>query len=570
MESASRFFGKSILAAGMLVTSASFLNAATTCAVRSSHELNEGEKALLAADYAKAERWFRGAISGQPGDDQLTVGLVHSLLRQQKVKEADDAIEGALKASPESAVLISVRGEVELREGFPWLAAGSAKEVLRRDPCLARNDLLLARLDSLSSLHASSLKAITMAHQLDPTDPEIRRQWLFTLPLKERLAEAEAYGASANGSDADEAREWKEYVDRLRKEAGEPHRRCRLVSAVESTQIPLTHVFVGFDPNRIGLPVKLNNKSSLLQVDTGASGILISRRVAERAGLKALSATDVGGVGDTGDKAAYTALVDNIRIGDLEFRDCEVTVEDSRYVAHDLDGLIGMDVLSHFLVTLDFPARKLLLGPLPKRPDEPAGAPSLKTDEADPEDVESSAQSATGEVAKADVNATGATQAATIPAARPVRRGPFDRYIAPEMKDYVPVYRIGHNLLIPTGLNGGHPKLFILDTGAWATSISPAAAREVTNVQRDYTQRVTGLSGEIASVYKANQVTFSFAYLSQKVEGVPSFDTSRLSKDLGVEVSGFLGASTLNLLTVQIDYRDGLVRCVYDEKRLWR
>jgi hypothetical protein len=36
----------------------------------------------------------------------------------------------------------------------------------------------------------------------------------------------------------------------------------------------------------------------------------------------------------------------------------------------DSDGLIGMDVFSRFLITLDYPMRKLLLAPLPPRPND--------------------------------------------------------------------------------------------------------------------------------------------------------------------------------------------------------
>ncbi len=547
-----RLYDRLIVAAALCMLSSGFLMAAT-CTVRRAHELSEGEKELLAADYPKAETWFRDALANQPGSEELAAGLVHSLLRAQKVKDAADTIAAALKAAPESATLISLRGEVELRQGFPWMAVASANDALRRDPCLARNDLLLARLDSLSSLHASSRKAITMAHQLDPYDPEIGRQWLFTLPLKKRLAEAEAYGASSNGNDTEEARKWKEYLDSLRKAADEPRKPCRLVSQVEKAQIAFEPVMTG-GQWVWGLPVKLNGRSSLLQVDTGASGLLISRRVAQHAGLKAFSAEEVSGVGDKGSKSGYTAFADKIRIGDLEFDDCQVSVMNSGYVADDLDGLIGMDVFAGFLVTLDFPGKKLLLGPLPKRPEEMNTALSLKTDEEESDEADGSGESDSSEGNEGKRNAA----------------GPFDRYIEPEMKDYVQLYRIGHNLLIPTALNGSHPKLFIMDTGAWATTISPDAAREVTKVQRDYQQRVSGLSGEVANVFKADEVTFTFAHLAQKVGGVASFDTSNISNTLGVEVSGFLGAKTLNLLTIHIDYRDGLVKCDYDVKRLYR
>jgi hypothetical protein len=60
----------------------------------------------------------------------------------------------------------------------------------------------------------------------------------------------------------------------------------------------------------------------------------------------------------------------------------------------DIDGLIGMDVFSQFLVTLDYPMHKLLLGPLPPRPGEAAAAPALKTSNAEWDDSEASEEPA--------------------------------------------------------------------------------------------------------------------------------------------------------------------------------
>jgi hypothetical protein len=46
-----------------------------------------------------------------------------------------------------------------------------------------------------------------------------------------------------------------------------------------------------------------------------------------------------------------------------------------------------------------------------------------------------------------------------------------------------------------------------------------------------------------------------------------AFDTSRLSKDLGLDVSGLIGITALGQTTMSIDYRDGLVKFAYDAHR---
>lgn len=323
----------------------------------------------------------------------------------------------------------------------------------------------------------------------------------------------------------------------------EPHEPCHLVSTTAATEIPFFQFM--YDPNHIrayGLEVKFNNTSARLEVDTGAGGLLISRSVAERAGLKPFSQAEMSGIGDQGYKPGYTAFADSIRIGNLDFKDCTVRVLDSRSVLEDTDGLIGMDVFSRFLVTLDYPMRKMLLGPLPPRPGEAIGAePGLNTNDAESDDSGTSSEAAAN--------------------------GPHDRYVAPEMKDYTHVYRVGHDLILPAALNGAKLKLFILDTGAWATSISPQAAREVTKAHADHEMEIKGISGKVGKVFTADQITFTFGHMSQKVYDVASFDTSNISKSVGMDISGFLGAATLKLLTIHIDYRDGLVKFDYDANR---
>ncbi|MGB9408782.1 MAG: tetratricopeptide repeat protein [Terracidiphilus sp.] len=147
---------------------------AVSCSVVQHHPPSEAEKALLAADYAKAAGLFQADLAGHPGDAELAAGLVHALLHQQKVQEAADAVKASLAAAPNSAALITLRGEVELRQGMPWIAAHSANESLKLDPCNPRSHLLLADLEWLSSLYASSRKELEIAYKLDREDPEIR------------------------------------------------------------------------------------------------------------------------------------------------------------------------------------------------------------------------------------------------------------------------------------------------------------------------------------------------------------------------------------------------------------
>ena len=527
---------------------------AVECKIAQPHPVSEAEQAYLKGNYDQAETLYQQQLQQNPNDAHLTVGMVQVLLQQQKVKEADEIVHKSIAADPQSAPLLTALAEIQYREGTPWLASSTVRDALKLDPCYAKLHLFSARLYRVSSFYGSAATQLNTAHALDPHDPATRLLWLNTLPPSQRIAELDSYLATATGDSPEELARLHFYLDHLKKQADEPHKACRLISNTATTSIDFSPIMRDATHIRaFGLDAKLNDRSARLQIDTGASGLLVSRSVAERAGLKRFSNEEVGGIGSEGQRSAYTAYADDIKVGSLEFRDCLVEVIDKRNVL-DMDGLIGMDVFSRFLVTLDYPMRKLILGPLPQRPEDTA--PRTPTLETASSGMEEDATTAVGKNQPADSTAKAVTRAA------------HDRYIAPEMKDWAHVYRVGHNLLIPASLNGSSQKLFVLDTGAFTTTISPNVARELTRVySADGGLEVHGVSGKVDKVYTADNITFQFANLVQKAQEVVSFDTSHLSKSLGLEVSGFLGITTLGQTAMSIDYRDGLVKFAYDAHR---
>jgi predicted aspartyl protease len=525
---------------------------AVTCPVQPVHDISPAEQAFLEHNYDQAAKLYTDQLTQKPNDPELVAALSQVLLRQQKVKDAQDLVQKALVAKPDDPILLTALGQVQYRAGTPWLAAGSAHKAMQLNPCLPELRLLEAQLLRINSLYASAATEVAMAHKLDPHDPMIRLQWINSLPPQDRIQELEAYLNSKTGDDEQDLASLRRYLDHLRKQTEEPHKPCRLVSNTQTTDIPFISLMRDATHIRgFGLDVKLNDHSARLQIDTGAGGIVVSRTVAERAGLQRFAEGKASGIGNAGEKSAYSAYADDIRIGALEFKDCQVEVLDARNVV-DNDGLIGMDVFSNFLVTLDYPLRKLTLGPLPKRPDEAAPAtPALQT----------------GESSESAGTASSSPSASTDSAKAAPPHGPRDRYIAPEMKDWEKVYRIGHQLLMPTLLNDKVVKLFILDTGAFSTTIDPDVAREITKVHSNDNIRVKGISGSVDKVYTADDIDFKLGGVEQKNPDVVAFASPAMNRNLGMDVAGLIGITTLGQLTLQIDYRDGLVKFNYDPHR---
>ncbi len=195
------------------------------------------------------------------------------------------------------------------------------------------------------------------------------------LSRRERMQRFESHSwRSPHAENPEQLGSWRQYLGFSESDDRQAGPRCRLVSKVEQTDTKLESL--QRDPRHIigyGLMVKLNDHNERLLLDTGASGILIGRKAAEKAGLTRISARSLGGIGDKGLQSGYIAVADHIRVGDLEFEDCVVHVSDRGSIT-DEDGLIGSNVFASYLIDIDMPAAKLRLSPLPKRPDE-ASAP---------------------------------------------------------------------------------------------------------------------------------------------------------------------------------------------------
>ncbi|MGB9067229.1 MAG: aspartyl protease family protein [Candidatus Acidiferrales bacterium] len=448
-------------------------------------------------------------------------------------KDPQDAYASAGKAmdlapkSPEAQVAI---GEALFRQGKIPEAETAFVAVINSGAQNARAYYGLARVSQTITYFRRMKTMIDKAHELDPNDRDITRMWMSTLTLGERIRALHEYLAQET-DDAEGRMAMERQLVSLQDTPTIPAHQCRITSQIQSTTTDLRPLLDS--PTRLrgyGLDVKFNGTTGHLLLDTGAAGILIGQKLAEKAGVQHVVESSVKGIGDKGSAGAYVGHVDKIQVGDIEFQDCNVQVIDQNSVINS-DGLIGAVEFSHFLVELDMPNRKMRLSQLPARPNEEPTQTSL-----------------------------GSVQA---PAKTPRF---YDRYVAPEMENYTRIFRIDHMLLIPTEMNRSVGKLFLIDTGSPMNMVAPEAAREVTKVGSDPSIRVKGISGEVKDVYSADKLTLAFANLRQENQDMISVDMKNMSDGAGTEISGTLGFTVLRMLDIKIDYRDALVWFGYNWK----
>lgn len=491
------------------------------------------ETALNKGDFFVAETLFRAVLAKDVNDEAAQEGLIRVLIEQGKVDEAAKNVEALTAKAPSSSLALTALGEVRFRQGKLRDAYLQFQKASQADPCNARAYLGIAHVNGLAGFHARSKRLIEQAYALHPTDDEIHTSWMATRPRKEWLALRAEYNEHSDQVSEENRAKMK---TGLAKESLYHASDCRMAptSPVEA-KVPMVRVMDG--PTRFvgwGLDLKFNGKERRLQIDTGASGITISRAAAMFLGIQRQDATKTGGVGDKGDVNTSITHVASVKIGNIEFTNCAVGILE-KWSLLDSDGLIGGNVFDASQLTLDFPKHELRIAPLPLRPGE---TKPLPTDDAEP--------------------------------------APHDPYVAPEMAKWQPIYRNGHDLLMPTGIvetkriqdpSAWKDKLFLLDTGSDSNLISPAAAKEVTKVSRDESMGIRGISGEVDKVYEAGKFTLAFAGLRLDSPSMTSIDTTKLSNGAGVEVSGFIGAPALTQLVLHIDYRDNLVWCEYAAKK---
>ena len=440
-------------------------------------------------------------------DDPLAAG--RKALANDGVATAWRLAQKALSDHPELAAAHEFAGEVLFRRGEFEQAEAEFQSAAKLDPKYALAWWGLARVSEAESLSKTALEYFQRAYDADPKDPRIVRDWVTRLSGTHLIAGLEKYSTLAgrikDPSDPEDLEQRLEFA-----KAAQGRTLNVLTSPYAQSEIPLaTLVNEKTRMRSYGLDVNVNGTVFHLQLDTGASGIVLPKKAAERAGVSRLAQATLRGFGDSSrPSAGYRGVAQKVRIGEVEYRDVLISVADQESVGL-VDGLIGTNVFAPFLVRLDFAGRRMRLDPLP----------GFKAGE------------------------------------NPIE----DRVVPPGLEHAARVFRFGHLLLLRTRVNGSREALFVLDSGADRSLISYDLANEVSRLAPESRMRMNGINGRVVDLYQTSDLVVQFAGFEQKSPGMFSLDTWDQSRRIGTEISGFLGLPVLDLFTLTIDYRDGLV-----------
>jgi tetratricopeptide (TPR) repeat protein len=419
---------------------------------------------------------------------------VATLLVKDEFKQA----EALLDTLPKTAENIAWRGEIEYRRGDFDKAETLYREALRTSEKTARAHFGLGKL-ALAKLKGK--EAVGLFKRAIELAPEV--------PLFHFYA-GEAYGVDKNYPD--QRKQLEEYVKL--NPADDPDRLAAAKSALEmfdaigtgdleTVEAPENPKPIAFHKtlNLIFTKIMINGQGPYdFAIDTGASQIVLSEKLAGQLHLAPVTTTIMHGVGGSGRLESKLYKLNELALGDVKVKNVPVGTFDDPLVTQIADGIIGTAVLSDFIVTVNYPENRLEL----------------------------------------------AKKAATTAA------------------DVLPAWYFNNLLVVPLVVNGQFRGNFVVDTGAVTTVLSHSMAAKLGVTEDTPGAKVdlgmVGVGGLQSSVLRVPNVTFKTPKNSDTFPQVVSIDMKDISKMLGTEVSGVIGYDFLETYKVTLDYYGAEIR----------
>lgn len=484
--------------AAVLLVSAQVQGQTSACRAAEPHPSSPAEKAYKDGFYAQAEQLYAQALGEQPQDAAVAARYIEALLHQDKVAQAAEQVKSALSANPNAAAVLTAQAEVQLRQGQPWLAMKSLNAAEAVDPCYARVHLVRSRIFRIDSLYASERSALQKAYDIGVTDPDILLAWSHIVPAAQEIEGTVKALGTMKDLDPQTRAKAETTIASLLPLLREDSQTCKGLPTMASASIPLLASREdGKHVDSFRLDVKFPKASAKLVLDTAASGLFISKALADQNGFERAVGAPMG-----------TVQADTVQIGPLEFHDCMVGVSEIPFPGK-ADGFIGTDLFASYLITIDGYRAKLNLDPLPPQPGVLPG----------------------------------------------------DRVTSGELADYQPVYHRRQYLLVPVTIENKTRKLFVLDTGMRMTAMDSETAHAVSNTRMNFTNSLPTKSGQPAQVYRDSfDYQFAGQSTSRKSGTILEFNPSAIDHNTGFDIAGLLGFDILGSLTMHLDYRDGLVK----------
>jgi Tfp pilus assembly protein PilF/predicted aspartyl protease len=311
-------------------------------------------KLTRAGSLVEAESLLRKAISTDASRSDAKVELAFVLTKQRRLGEAYEIIAPVVQAEPKNARAFAVWGATMLSGGRfkdARLLFFNAIKLNRREHLAWAGYGLL---DFYENRISESLENLRESVFHGPDEPD----YLFALAQVSARAENYSEAADAyrdflnvsNKTDADRRERIRGLINFLRYlgNAGKLYR----IGGSEQTS-------VGFElvGNRPIIKVRINGNEEPLRfvLDTGSGISVVSDATAKRLKIKPITkGGHARGIGGDGKFEIVYGLLREISVGDVSMRQVPVYIRKFHQDAQEVDGYIGLALISKFLTTIDY------------------------------------------------------------------------------------------------------------------------------------------------------------------------------------------------------------------------
>lgn len=316
--------------------------------------IKQAEKVIRKGNLIEAERLLRKAIDAGPGNVEAKLRLAYVCLKQRRLTEAYDISYNIAKAEPKNSYAFAVLGATLLGAG----RFNDARAMFFNSINLNRKQAFawagLGMLDFYENQIQDSIRNLHEAVFLDPEQPD------YVFALAQVSARSEKYKEAAEAyyrflslsRDADDERRAR--IKGLINFLNFLGQRQSLYSTVGANKTSVKFDLTG---NRPVIHIKINGRDEPLNfvLDTGSGISVISDKTAKR--LKINPITKGGfakGIGGDGRFEIVYGFLKQVSIGEVEIRNVPVYIRKFHNDGNNIDGYIGLSLISKFLTTIDY------------------------------------------------------------------------------------------------------------------------------------------------------------------------------------------------------------------------
>jgi thioredoxin-like negative regulator of GroEL/predicted aspartyl protease len=469
--------------------------------------LKQGDKLVRRGEYFEAEKIFKRAIEINPSHSgaKLKLALIH--IKQRRLSEAFDLSFPIATAEPSNSNAFAVLGATLLSAGKFREARAVFVNSLRLNKKEALAWAGYGMLDFYENRILDSLGNLQQAVFYDADEPD------YYFALAQVSARAERYKEAADA--------YYRYLSLSRNTDDDRRARIRglinflrflgqkqtlyVTTGEAETSVPIKVV-----GNRPVIELRVNDQDRPLKfvLDTGSGICVISDKTAKHLSIEPITRGGYAkGIGGNGRFEIVYGFLKEVEIGDVGIRNVPVYIRKFHSDVDDIDGYIGLSLISKFLTTIDYGALTFSLTkkemPASSKPDAGVSLPLRLT----------SSGFLSGEVKLEGIN---------------------------------------------------EPLNFIVDTGASVSVISDAVANNggISSFAKSEKMRVVGSAGITDDVPSFLLPRVSFGSHSRKSIMAIALDLDTINEASGFEQAGILGGNFLRNYRMTFDFKNSKVTFV--------